>query len=1019
MSAAPGRVQSLAARLARAGFAEPEAAVALVTGPALVGLLSVAGALDDLGEVGDPDLALRTLAALASDPAAARVVSRLTGDVEWRQRAWAVLGASAPLGQHLLRHPEDLLLLRAPVPLGMPTHHDATGQDSAWTYQLLEAVGADPCASEPVATGDGPEILDALRVGYRRILLQIAADDLTSPDPSLVVDRVGRRLAGLADATLAAALAVARAGLPAGTPPVRLAVIALGKCGAQELNYVSDVDVVCVAEPPAGADLATESAALAAATRMAAGLSRACSATSSEGTIWPVDMGLRPEGRSGVLVRTVASHRVYYERWASTWEFQALLKARWAAGDQALGEEYLQAVSPLVWRAAAREGFVADVQAMRRRVAEHIPSDQVDRELKLGPGGLRDVEFAVQLLQLVHGRADESLRVSATLPALEALAAGGYVGRSDATSLGAAYRFLRAVEHRVQLQQMRRTHLMPADTEALRWLGRTLRLTGDPVAALQARWVRHSREVRRLHERLFYRPLLAAVARLTPDESRLTPAGAQVRLEALGFRDPAGALRHIEALTTGVSRRAAIQRTLLPVMLDWFADAPDPDGGLAGFRRVSDALGATPWYLRLLRDEGAAAAHLALVLSTGRYLADLLLRAPEAVAMLADDTELVPRTRADLVAEMGATAARHHDPAVAVASVRGLRRRELVRIGAADVLGRLDLTGVGQAVADVTAATICAALDVAARSVTGDPTGLAALPTQLTVIAMGRLGGYESGYGSDADVLFVHDPRPGVSEQSAHEAAHAVAALLRGLLAAPCPDPPLDLDASLRPEGRQGPLVRTLESYATYYARWGQAWEAQALLRAEPLAGDDELAGRFIALVDPVRYPIRGVDEPAVRELRRIKARVEAERLPRGTDPSRHLKLGPGGLADVEWTVQLLQLRHAASMPGLRTTRTLPALSQAVAAGLVDPGDGESLRRAWELAGRIRNAVVLVRGRADDELPKDLQDLVRTARLIGYAPPASGEPTTGALVEEYRRTARRARTVVERLFYTS
>ncbi|PLW73629.1 bifunctional glutamine-synthetase adenylyltransferase/deadenyltransferase, partial [Streptomyces sp. DJ] len=390
----------------------------------------------------------------------------------------------------------------------------------------------------------------------------------------------------------------------------------------------------------AGAD---ETGALQAAGRLAARMMRVCSETTAEGTIWPVDPNLRPEGKNGPLVRTLSSHVAYYERWAKTWEFQALLKARPLAGDEALGKAYAEALAPMVWKAAERENFVTDVQGMRRRVVSSIPVAELDRELKLGPGGLRDVEFAVQMLQLVHGRADASLRSGNTLEALRRLSEGGYVGRADAASLDAAYRFLRTLEHRIQLYRMRRTHLMPQAEEDRRRLGRSLGFRTDPPAELAREWRRHAVEVRRLHEKLFYRPLLDAVAQLGPGETRLTSDAARARLEALGYADPGAALRHLEALASGVSRKAAIQRTLLPVLLGWFADSADPDAGLLNFRKVSDALGRTPWYLRLLRDEGAAAENLARVLSAGRLAPDLLMRAPEAVALLGDPDGLRPR----------------------------------------------------------------------------------------------------------------------------------------------------------------------------------------------------------------------------------------------------------------------------------------------------------------------------------------------------------------------------------------
>jgi glutamate-ammonia-ligase adenylyltransferase len=321
----------------------------------------------------------------------------------------------------------------------------------------------------------------------------------------------------------------------------------------------------------------------------------------------------------------------------------------------------------------------------------------------------------------------------------------------------------------------------------------------------------------------------------------------------------------------------------------------------------------------------------------------------------------------------------------------------------------MEVDQVGRALSDVADATISAALDVATRKVAATRDG--ALDVRIAVIGMGRLGGREQGYGSDADVLFVHDPLPGVPDNVAAATALAVANELRRLLALTAPDPPLTIDADLRPEGRQGPLTRSLASYARYYERWSLVWEAQALLRARFVAGDAELGLRFAELVAPVRWPAE-LSATDIREIRRIKARVETERLPRGADRTRHMKLGPGGLADVEWTVQLLQLQHARRVPELRTTGTLDALTVACAEGLVTAEDAATLRAAWLLAADARNALMLVRGRAGDQLPDEARVLSGVARALGYPAGSRGE-----FLESYRRATRRARTVVERVFY--
>ncbi|MFE7324919.1 bifunctional [glutamine synthetase] adenylyltransferase/[glutamine synthetase]-adenylyl-L-tyrosine phosphorylase [Streptomyces sp. NPDC057565] len=994
MTTVPGRRSSTFTRLLRHGFTDAAAAERLLDLPALASVRSDPVLLDALGATADPDLALRGLVRLVeAEDAAERqmLLDTLVSAKPLRDRLLGVLGASEALGDHLARHPRHWQAL-----------------------VMYEAADLHPGVAEFEHELGGAHDPDTLRIAYRRCLLAIAARDVCGTTD---VAETAAELADLATATLRAALAIARTAAPADAALCRLAVIAMGKCGGHELNYVSDVDVIFVAEP---VDSSEESKAIQAATRLAAHMMRICSETTVEGTIWPVDANLRPEGRNGPLVRTLSSHLAYYQRWAKTWEFQALLKARPVAGDPELGAEYVEAVSPMVWQAADRENFVGDVQKMRRRVVDNIPADRVDREIKLGPGGLRDVEFAVQLLQLVHGRSDASLHSGSTLDALRALAEGGYVGRVDAAQFDDAYRFLRAMEHRIQLYRLRRTHLVPEDESDLRRLGRSLGMRTDPIAEINQAWKRHASVVRRLHEKLFYRPLLDAVAQLAPGEIRLSAKAAEVRLEALGYADPTAALRHLEALSSGVSRKAAIQRTLLPVLLGWFADSADPDAGLLGFRKVSDALGKTPWYLRLLRDEGAAAENLARVLSAGRLAPDLLLRAPEAVAILGDPQGLKPRSRNHLEQEVLAAVGRAEDAESAVAVVRGVRRRELFRTTAADLIGSYGteenpaepdhgalVDRVGNAVTDLNAVTIAGALRAVVREQWGDT-----LPTRFAVIGMGRFGGHELGYGSDADVLFVHTPREGVDEQEAARAASTVVAEMRRLLQLPTADPPLIIDADLRPEGKSGPLVRTLKSYDAYYRRWSLVWESQALLRAEPMAGDADLGRAFIELIDPLRYPMEGLGEDAVREIRRLKARMESERMPRGADPTLHTKLGRGGLSDVEWTVQLLQMQHGWVEPGLRTTRTREALAAACAAELISGEDAQTLDEAWVLATRVRNAVMLVRGRPADTFPSGPRELTAVGRYLGYEPGHVGD-----MLDDYRRITRRARAVVEERFY--
>ncbi|GAB3061258.1 bifunctional [glutamine synthetase] adenylyltransferase/[glutamine synthetase]-adenylyl-L-tyrosine phosphorylase [Sediminivirga luteola] len=984
-----------------AATADPDAAV--------LGLVRFAEALAQAGAAGEGEAA-RFAQAVRHDRIGGRGSSSGSGVFEGPlnlpllTRLLRVFGASQALTDHAVRHPACWRRLDDDAPrvlLGTPR-------------AAAESLGAE------LAQAGSP---DALRARYRDLVLQLAADDLSEPEPARVVGEVSGVLSHLAGAAIDAALTLARAELP-GSERIRFAVIGLGKCGALELNYVSDVDVMYVWEPsrPAGESGTADETGTGELAGIAAALARRtaeiCAAPGQEPALWEVDAALRPEGRDGPLVRRLGEYRAYYDAWAQNWEFQALLKARPIAGDPELGEEWANAMRPLVWSAAGRDGFVAEARAMRRRVVRLLPDREAARQVKLGPGGLRDVEFTVQLLQLVHGRADESLRTANTLQSLAALADGGYIGRSAEAALAEAYRFLRVVEHRLQLARLRRTALIPTEPEALRRLARAV-LTEEAAdrsaEALEQLRAAYSRKVRTLHEQLFYRPILESAARLTTAEARLSEEAARARLEAFGYADPAGAMRHIAALTAGVSRRAAIQKQLLPVLLDWFSEGVDPDAGLLAFRTLSDNLGDSAWYLRMLRDSGAAAQRMTTLLSTSAFVAGLLERRPAAAAWLDDDRALSPKDPQALRAEISGLADRHAGepgrPGDAVTRIRAAYSREVLRSAIREVLQLAD-------VEEIAAELTCAmdlTIDGVVKTLRRQLEGVHQAPEfRFAVIAMGRLGGQEVGFHSDADVMFVMDvPAEAGDEhrQAAAAAARELALAVRSRLGEASGELGIDVDADLRPEGKQGPLVRTLASYARYYESWSEPWEAQALLRARPIAGDEDLGREYLALIDPLRYPER-MPAASVRQVRRLKARMEAERLPRGADATRHCKLGRGGLADVEWTVQLLQLRHAHAHPKLRTTGTLEALRAAVDLGLMDADDADVLRAAWRMASRVRSAAVLWRGRTAHSLPTHGIDLEAVARICGYPPEAGRD-----FEQDYLRTTRHARKVMERLFY--
>lgn len=917
------------------------------------------------------------------------------------ERLTRLFGHSRSLGDYLLADPTRIhhRWLFAPLSSG-----SSPELSQRWIHETFD--------SSFCALGAQVSPIDRLRFAYRQVLLGIATADLVQEVPTSYVDEVGFLMATLVDVTIQRALVIARE-RHSDVGDVSFSVMSMGKTGAQELNYISDVDVIYVC---ADNDDARHGATVL-ATDLAfilSGLTSEC----SEEPLWFLDTALRPEGKDGALVRSLPSYLSYWKQWAHTWEFQALLKARYSAGDEALAQEFLDAAQEFVWTASGRDGFVSDARAMRRRVEGSVPTKEAEREFKLGRGGLRDVEFSVQMLQLVHGRTDESLRVRPTLTAIDVLCQGGYISREHAEEMEEHYRFLRALEHRTQLLRMRRTHVVPSDAQSLRVLAHSMGFAQSDELMSHLRQLRS--RVRDLHEDMFYRPIVEATAGLTTDsvdlshdlhqhEGVLDERAAQARLAAIGFVDTRGALGHIRALCHGASRRAQIQRHLLPVFLAWLAQSVDPDMGLLHFRTLSDHIGNSHWYLRLLRDSSSAAQRLLICLARSKWLASALELRPEAVQWLDDDSQLLANDCERLRREVRSLVDRHPDADDAALRVRAVRMRELTRSALADAT--FGVRAVNPSISDAADMCLEGALLIAQRE---DEEAHGRL-VEMGLFAMGRFGGRESGYASDADIIVAHLPVEGVDEEQAFAAATRITHQIQRLLGSTGTHAGLTVDIGLRPEGKNGVVSRTPEAYAHYYERWADVWERQALLRARPAAGSQRVCDALCDVIDPIRYSMIP-SEAEIRSIRLLKARMERERLPRGGDPIRHVKLGPGGLSDVEWTVQLLQMCHAHAFASLRTTSTVSAIEAARECELLDDSQASELMRAWTLASQIRSANVLVSGRMSgqkiDVLPVDHRGIVHLAKMLGYESGRERE-----LEEDWLRSARLARKVMDNVFW--
>ena len=813
---------------------------------------------------------------------------------------------------------------------------------------------------------DDDDALDGLRRWKRRQLLRIALRDLLG-EADLAT--VGRELSLLADACFARALEIADEGPP-------LAIIGMGKLGGNELNYASDVDIVFVHDGDS-----------AGAARRARKVLDVLTAFTPEGQVYRVDIELRPEGGAGALSRTPEAFGSYFDRWAVPWERQAYIKTRLSAGDPELGNAFFDAIKPGVWGENLEADTVPHLRALKLRVEESAKL-KGDREIKKGPGGLRDIEFTVQLLQLVHGRTDPTIRSPNTLTALRQLSWGEYIDQADAVHFTTAYIHLRTVEHRLQLRDERQTHELPTADADREWAARASGF--DSLEAFQTSHTRHQTSVREIHQRIFYRQTLdrmhetGLVSELLPDH-----------LGQLGFADPDRAAETIERLTENLGRRANVMQQVLVIMVEALATTPDPDLGLIRLAWLLDGSFRVGTILPVLRDSPIAISDIARLLGSSRVAAGWMRNHPEFARLLMSPDELAkPRSAEDLAdeaTEAMQSASGDHD--LQMAELRRFVRREQLRVAARDILGLASIIQIPEELTNVADAAVTAAVEGLAPEV------------PFAVIGLGRYGGLDLSYASDLDVIFVYE---GTNSDEARTANRTARGLLREIGAQTAEGRAWEIDARLRPEGENGQLARSLEGYERYYAERGQLWERQSLLKRRFIAGDADLGSRFLSLADAWCYQPEFSDAE-VEEIRAMKRRIEAERLGTGSK-ARDVKLGAGGLSDIEFTVQLMQLQHGFGRTSIRDNRTLPALAGLSEHNLLDIGDRATLDVGYRFCQRFRNARYHLSGLSSDVFPDDDHEELLLARRLGY-------PSNRDLEADYQEITEAVREVTDRLLY--
>jgi glutamate-ammonia-ligase adenylyltransferase len=952
----------------------------------------------------DPPRAQAGLARLRDTPAA-RILKKPSA--EQARILASLLAGSQVAGELLAAHPEWLPPLLEPGALQHPRRDQGLRREvGQWLEPSLERDEIEPAFVR-------------LREFKQRDMLRIAARDLARLGGALDITR---EISDVADVCLDAVLRLClqpltrRLGLPFHTAPdgrwqaTHFCVLGLGKLGGQELNYSSDVDVMFLyseeghlfkTRPRPREHTGKSMASHVFFTRLAESMIAEITRLTPQGTLYRVDLRLRPEGPAGPLVRSLGSFETYYAQWGQTWERMMLIKARPVAGDAELGAEFLEMIQPFRYPRSLGEGTFRGVTAMKSRLEnEVVKAGELERNVKLGRGGIREVEFIVQTLQLLHAGRQPFLQGAATIPSLQKLAAYRLLSAEDAKQLADAYLFLRDVEHRLQMEAGQQTHTIPTARQARERLARLMGF--ESLAAFESARQAHSQQIRRLYEKILGGGEPAKSSAL-PGDFAAAEGPWKEFLARHHFRDVDRALRMVEMFVNGPGyvhvsgRTAELARELLP---KFFALCPphpgpaaaarprlsDPDRVMVRLQSFMEAYGARAMLYELWTQKPSLFDLLLRLFDRSEFLAERAIRNPDLVDELEDSGRLRRQKTA------GETL---HDLRYGLDDkdqFRWLRRyheAELMRIGLRDILGLADFEQNLLELSALAAACLQYALEVVCRE-----QRLAAAP--FAIIGLGKLGGAEVGYGSDLDVLFVAP-----SGTKNLPACQNLAAGVMDLLARPTElGLVFRIDTRLRPDGEKGLLVNTLEVCEDYYRRRAALWEIQALTRARPVAGDMTLGAQFQQLAaalanftpqnvaagfvlpsSPASRPLSGLAAytPAWKaEIARMRGRTLQERTTPGRD---HLaiKTGAGGLMDAEFLAQTFCLTA-----GWLEPNTLGALRRAVDEGLLPSAAGQSLLQNYARLRRMEGILRLWSFEPETELPDEDAPLCRVATRCGF-----------------------------------
>jgi glutamate-ammonia-ligase adenylyltransferase len=995
----------------------------------------------------DPDMALNNLERFLTNPTGTQ---QLPTVLESRARTLEtllqLLGTSQFFSDLLVSNPDYLDMLRVPL---------RSSPNRAELQAQLQA--------EVDAAFEDSAVLRAFRRYRRRQMLRIGANDIIRDRP---LEEITRDISRVADIALEVALTTAlrqltrRFGEPhtAAGRPARCVVLAFGKLGGKELNYSSDIDLMFLYDEE-GATRGKRVTSISNDEffgRVVGEVVRLLSAHTDRGQAYRVDLRLRPEGHRGPLARSLASTLSYYDTLGRTWERQALIKLRPVAGDLRLGEEFLRAIEPFVYRKYLTFAEINEIKALKRKMEQKAGrAGTSDTDVKTGHGGIRDVEFAIQFLQLLNGGDLPEVRQRNTLKALQALERVGCLTDQEYRVLGDTYRFLRKTEHRLQLLFDLQTHRLPEGQEELRKLalrmgyqdrrkgagvfepGRPERRQADPAESgywypLHA-FLRDYREKtslnRRILDHLVHQTFQGADSQAEPESDLILdpnpePERVQAVLGRYPFRDVAGAYQNLNQLATEPTRFLSTRRcrqflaSIAPRLLQALAETPDPDMALVNLEKVSASLGGKAVLWELFSFNQPSLKLYVDLCAWSEFLSQILINNPGMIDELLDSLVLnQPRTKEELRQELAelCRGATDFDPIL-----HSFQDKELLRIGVRDILGKDTIQETTAALSDL-AETILVQIAQVQQPPLDRRFGVpylaegnrAGQPSRYVLLALGKLGGREMSYHSDLDLILVYEgdgrtgPPSGATRFDRFELTdnfHFFTELAQRIIRAASFWGPMgrlyQVDMRLRPTGKSGSLVIPLAEFCRYYEGGGaQLWERQALTRARVVFGDAPFGVEVMNAVNHAAYDLPWRAE-LVEEIREMRERVEA------SGSERDLKRGFGGIVDVEFLVQLFRMKYGRDVPGLRTTNTWEALQALRGAGLMADAEYQTLRTCYDFLRLVESRLRIVHNRSLDELPERPEDLEKLARRMGFEPGPEGSPGKQFLAELDRHQTR-------------